>query len=352
MTTRPSADAATSADWTPRLVSGAAEPGPGTLWPRLREFHAWQAERWPRLASSLEAMAGVRTRELMLDDRAVTLQWNPGRVASTTARVDEASLRTRPCFLCPAQLPPEEAGLAFGDSLVLLANPAPIAPLHLAAVHRDHRPQRLEPVLSDAIALAVATAGHLTVFYNGPACGASAPDHVHLQAIESAHTPDERAVFRLLAAGDASSLGRPLGRQSDLGVWSLRSSHRALTVMRGSPEGMERGVRAAMDALAAVRGGAGEPPVNLLLRATGPQVTALVYPRGAHRPACYAADGDQRCLVSPGALDMAGLVITVRREDYDRLDASLLGGIYDETSLDPGQADRYDDELERRLGRG
>jgi len=315
----------------------------------LRAFHAWQTERWPRLRDSLRALDDVETRVLSLGSRRVTLQWNPGRVASTTAKVDAASLRARPCFLCPGNLPPEEFGLAAGEDLVLLANPAPIVPLHLVAAHRSHRTQALAPVLDAAVALAAATAGHLMVFYNGPRCGASAPDHIHLQAVESGWTPDEA----LAGPGIARQAGgRVLFDGGEVEVLALRGSSRVLTVIRGSARGVAAAVGRAMEALGAVTEPADEPTANLLLTGDSGAVTALLYPRGAHRPACYTAEGPEQRLISPGALDMAGLVITVREQDYRGVDEETLAGIFEETSLDEGRADRYEDELERRLHHG
>lgn len=335
--------------WARRLRSPERFGEAPALGPRLRAFHAWQAGRWPRLRDSQEALGAVRTRQLAIGARSATLQWNPGRVASTTAKVDAASLSARPCFLCPDNLPPEEFGLAFGDDLVLLANPAPIVPLHLVAAHRGHRPQELEPVLEAAVDLASTTAGHLTVFYNGPRCGASAPDHIHLQAVETGWLPDEA----LLEPGAARGAGgRLLVDGPGLEMVALRGSSRVLAAMRGSPDGVIRGVRTAMEALGTVTDPAEEPPVNLLLVGDGDGMGALLYPRGAHRPACYTAEGPEQRLISPGALDMAGLVITVREEDYLGVDGSTLAGIFEETSLDPDRADRFEAELERRLDHG
>jgi len=318
----------------------------GPLGPQVRAFHRWQAGCWPRLADALDALDRVETREIALGSRRVTLQWNPGRVASTTARVDEASLRARPCFLCPANLPPEEVGLPVGDELVLLANPAPILPLHLVAAHRRHTPQRLAPVLDDAIDLAAATADHLTVFYNGPTCGASAPDHIHLQAVEAGWLPDERWL-------DGGGRGeRRLGGDGELEVRSERGSSRVLTILRGTRAGVGRGLRAALAALDDAVGGDEEPPVNLLLTGRGEELVALLYPRGAHRPRCYDAPEPDTCLISPGALDMAGLVITVRRRDHEAVDAARLAEIFGETSLAPAAAETYERTLERRLADG
>jgi len=315
----------------------------------LRRFHAWQAACWPRLAEALVGLRAIETREIEMGDRPVSLQWNPGRVTSTTANVDKRAVEARPCFLCPGSLPPEEKGVAFGEDLIFLANPAPIVPLHLVVAHRGHVPQRIGPALRPVIEAAQAAQGVLTVFYNGPRCGASAPDHLHLQAVETGSCPDERIVTCRLAGCGREPVGRVLVKRPGLHIWSNRGAARTMVVMRGLADAVERGLRVAIDGLAELNGGGEEPPLNLLVSAEGVLVTALLYPRGAHRPACYFADGADQCLVSPGALDMAGLVITVRRQDYERIGPEWMEQIYRETAIEPALADRLERLLEQRL---
>jgi len=343
--------------WQPKILSPIMAPdvdhalAKRDMGVALRAFHAWQAQAWPRLGEALDGLGAVRTREVPLGGRPVTVQWNPGRRASTTAKVDDASLRARRCFLCPDNLPAEEVGIPWGDDLVVLANPAPIGPLHLVLAHREHAPQRLDEVLPRAIAFARATSGHLTVLYNGPTCGASAPDHLHLQAIEAGFTVDERIVTCRLAGCGREPVGRCLVARSGLYAWFNLESARSLFVFRGTAEHVERGIRTALDVMDEQCPGEVEPPVNLLLSAEGILVTAWLYPRGAHRPACYSAEGDEKILISPGALDMAGTIITIREEDFQRVDRQILETIFAETSLAAVPAEAIAHELERRLNR-
>jgi len=324
----------------------------GDLGQALEDHYRWQASTWPRLASSLEELGEVRTRVLTLGERDVILQWNPGRETSTTARIDRASIEARPCFLCPENLPPQERGVPFGAGLVVLVNPAPITPLHLVVSHRQHCPQQLDGVLADAIEFAGAAARKLTVFYNGPRCGASAPDHLHLQAVAAGSTQDERVIESRLANGDPEAVGRPLLEQRGLRAWCNTESSRTLFVLYGPGRRVEWGIRAVMGTLAELTDASEEPPVNLLLRGVGDGIVALLYPRGEHRPQCYGAKGDDQVLISPGALDMAGLVITVRRRDFERVDEDLLRQIYRETSVDGDLACAVEIEARRRLEGG
>lgn len=335
----------------PGIIPSVDQVGGGSdLGEALVDLYRWQASTWPRLQRSLDGLLSVRARTLTVGGRDVTLQWNPGRETSTTAKIDEASLQARPCFLCPRNLPAEERGVPFGDHLVVLVNPAPITPLHLVVSHREHRPQELDGVLDHAIAFTDAAGGLLTVFYNGPRCGASAPDHVHLQAVEAGSTPDERIVASQLDRREP--IGRLLCDRRGLQVWYDTGSSRTLLILRGRSVQVAEGIRGVMDAMSTLLGSEDEPPVNLLLTSDGQRVTALMYPRGAHRPACYSDEGDGRVLISPGALDMAGLVITVRRADFDRVDEDRMRRIYVETALDSVVSERLEVEVQRRFEHG
>lgn len=304
--------------WDERLADPAALPE-GPLGHRIGPFLAWQAARWPRLAEARAALAGMRTRELRAGSRRVLVQFNPARAVSTTAAVDPGSVAARPCFLCPGALPPEERGLAFGDDWVLLANPAPILPDHLVLAHRAHRPQAVGDALGALVDLAAAAEGRLAVIYNGPACGASAPDHLHLQAVAAGLLPEEEAGWR-------AAEGAP--------AWAIAEPGRGILGFAGRPDA----VRGALAEAVAVLGEGGEPRLNLLATARGGRVLALLFPRAAHRPACFWAPEPGRRMVSPGALDMAGALVTVREQDFLRLDEAAVAEIYREVTLPPERA--------------
>jgi hypothetical protein len=348
------ASARPSDPWAARLVEPAEVLAGGAsgagLGPLLGAFVAWQARHWPRLAEAMATVAAARTRVLRLPGREVTVQLNPTRAVNTRAKVDPETIRSRPCFLCPDALPPEQRALGFGERLVLLANPAPILPPHLTVVDRRHRPQRLDDALDDAMDLAMAAAPTATVLYNGPTCGASAPDHLHLQVVPSGVLPEERLMTARLAAGTPGEVAVELGQGHYLVAWSARRAARAVLVLHGRARGMAAAIRTALAALAAVTGAACEPCVNLLLRSAGGGVaTALVFPRRAHRPACYFAQGDDALLVSPGSIDMGGQVITVRERDFDCLDAPTMADIYRQVTLDDDVALAFEAEVRRRL---
>ncbi|MFH1464852.1 MAG: DUF4922 domain-containing protein [Pseudomonadota bacterium] len=331
------------AAWAGRFVDreSAASFGHGALGPRLARFLDWQADRWPRLAAARAGLAEVQVRAVQAGGRRVLVQFNPARAVSTTAAVDATSVAARPCFLCPAHLPAEERGLPFQTQWVLLANPAPILPGHLVLAHRDHRPQAAVDALPALVDLAAATADRCAVIYNGPAAGASAPDHLHLQALDAGLLPEERVAW---TTPEPPFLERP-----HLRAWAALEEGRTLIGFRGQPVRLKRALAAAVEALATVLGTPEEPRLNLLCTARGGDVLALLFPRAAHRPACYFAPEPERLAVSPGALDMAGALVSVRAADFARLDAPTVAAIYREVSLAPATLRPVLDLLQRRL---
>jgi hypothetical protein len=357
--------------WDPHLVR-PEDLGPDLAGAGLDRlvpaFLRWQLGRWPRLAEAVAALDRVRTRPFTVGGEEVVLQWNPARATSSTAKVDPASIAKRPCFLCAGNLPPEEGGLAFGTPLgsagsdpaewVVLPNPAPILRDHLVLAHRDHRPQDVRDSVGGLLDFALATGGAMTTLYNGPRCGASAPDHLHIQAVAAGQLPEERRCWDALARDQLP--GDRVARVDGADVWTHRpraeagsdpAAERLVLGFAGPRDPVERLLREAIDALGADRG-TDEPMVNVLAGARGGRVMALLFPRGAHRPACFFAEGPEQRIVSPGVMDVAGVVVTVRESDFEALDGDAIAGIWREVTLPPERSRDWIGALSRRWADG
>src|ERR1051326_2709325 len=148
---------------------------------QIEDLYQRQIKTWPRLARGIEGLKQAETRPVEIDWFEVYVRHIPHRVTSTTAAVDKESIAKRPCFLCAANLDPEEEGIPFGDDFTIYCNPFPIVERHVTVVHNQHRPQRIAQAFGRMLDLAAALRGYF-VIYNGPECGASAPDHLHFQA--------------------------------------------------------------------------------------------------------------------------------------------------------------------------
>jgi hypothetical protein len=294
------------------------DPGAGVpLRQRIDELFAEQRLNWPMLNSGEAALGHLQKKTLTSGSDSVIVQMNPARRASTQAKTDAASVAARKCFLCPENMPLEERGMAFED-LVLMPNPFPVLPMHCTIAAREHRPQAIAGQVAQFLRLARAVAPDLAVFYNGPRCGASAPDHFHFQCARADGLPilKELPVF----SGGGS-------------VTPISSFGRSMLFVAS----VDAGIVARLIDLtyeASLRGdnSAEEPMLNLLAYHNGNHFTAIVFPRRAHRPACYFAEGADRIAVSPAILEMCGILVVTSHQDFERIDADIARRIYVEVS--------------------
>ena len=307
----------------PYLPAGARADFGG----RVRALIAQQAASWPMLSAALAGLAQVEVKKFEVRGSEVYAQFNPKRIVSTAARVDPVSIQERPCFLCPENLPPEEKGIACGEDFILLCNPFPVLPHHLVIAARRHTAQLIEGSFAVMLDLAKALGADYFTLYNGPASGASAPDHLHFQAARVGPLP--------LPAESQSWPRRALSsRTSNLKFEVLVDFRLNLVIARGSDrDRLMRWPGQASRALAEVTGAAGEPLLNLIVTAEGDVWTVYLFPREKHRPACYYADGDRRLTVSPAAIDLAGVMVVPEAAHFARITAANIAQIYAEVTL-------------------
>ena len=319
--------------WEGRIV-GEAELAPyrpagahADFGGRVRALIAQQAASWPMLSAALAGLAQVEVKKFEVRGSEVYAQFNPNRIVSTAARVDPASIKGRPCFLCPENLPPEEKGIAFGEDFVLLCNPFPVLPHHLVIAARRHTAQLIAGSFGVMLDLAKALGADYFTLYNGPGAGASAPDHLHFQAARVGPLP--------LLPESRSWPRRALpSRTSNLKFESLIDFRLNLLIARGSDrDGLVGWLGQASRALAEVTGGAGEPLLNLIVTAEGDAWRVYLFPREKHRPACYYADGDRRLTVSPAAIDLAGVLVVPEAAHFARITAADIAQVYAEVTL-------------------
>jgi hypothetical protein len=252
----------------------------------------------------------------------------------------EPAVSARPCFLCPANHPAEERGLPFGPDLVVLPNPAPILARHVVVAHREHRPQDLGEGLGGLLDFALAAGPDTTALYNGPRSGASAPDHLHLQGVASNVLPEEQYARAALSEGRIP--GALVAQTDGFLAWSAVGAGREILGLYGHRDRVEAAVRTAVAELST---GSDEPQLNVIATVHGTELLVLLFPRGAHRPACFFSG---ELLLSPGVIDMAGFLVTVREQDFERLDTATIEGIFREVTLPPERWKAWNDALVRR----
>ena len=309
------------------LARQHANAGQKDIGSALDRYFIRQLEVWDDARRRYRELSRVETRELQADSFTLRLQYNPARIVSTGASISKQDISKRPCFLCEPQRPQVQMHKVIDGSYELLVNPFPILPMHFTIPMRRHQPQTIQPMFGEMLRL-LARFPELTVFYNGPQCGASAPDHAHLQAGSSGMLPLQTGWQRM------SRNLTVLAQQGDEGSISVVEDYpcAALLVRSKNIEVGERLFQSLYQCMSAPTD-AEEPMMNILSWRLGDEFLSVVFPRGKHRPDCYYQQGDNQLIVSPGALDMAGLIITPRKEDFLKLTAEKAVGILQECSL-------------------
>jgi glycosyltransferase involved in cell wall biosynthesis len=283
-----------------------------------------QEKSWPKLAHAYRELAQVRTRSVACGGYNVYLQFNPQRAVSSGAAIDTESIKKRPCFLCQDNLPVEQKGVLYRNQYLILCNPAPIFNKHFTIVNLRHRPQTIDGDLIWLMNLAQDVTPVFAVFYNGPACGASAPDHLHFQMIPVNVLAFLSELKELPPVKETSSVRYSLGKDFDRSIIILESKNSSELA-----EQFLRLLKTAQKILATND----EPLVNVICTYTKDCWQLVIFLRQKHRPDSYFAKGKNRIFISPGAVDMAGVIITPRMADYSRLDCNTIRGIYREVSL-------------------
>lgn len=304
----------------------------------IRQFIHQQSTTWEPAKSNHEALSRIQIRQEEVCSAPFTVQLNPARMVSTGAKVDAQSIQKRPCFLCSDHRPKEQGAYPITGGYEMCINPYPILPQHFTLISPEHEPQRLgsEKILRCLFGAWENIPEEYALFYNGPLCGASAPDHFHLQGAPKDSIPligyyenvlslqkqvlDYEAFTAYLCYAD--------GYPCPLFALEVHIGQAGENLLKGlleklplSPEDKE-------------------PKLNLLAWHDDYKLTVLIIPRSKHRPECYSAKGENQLLISPGALDIAGIIVTARKEDFERVSAEDIRRIVQEVGLSREEAQR------------
>jgi hypothetical protein len=291
---------------------------------QLEELFKRQERAWPQLAQGIAGLARAETRLIRIDWFDIFIRHIPHRARSTTAPVDPKSVARRPCFLCPGNLPPEQEGVQFDKDFTVYCNPFPIVDHHLTIVHRDHGSQHIADQFGNMLDLAAALPGYF-VIYNGPECGASAPDHMHFQAGSRELLPIEKDTAGLTGVSVPNYIRK---------VFLFRGRDRSVLIDRAYH---------AIDLLAETTGKRAEPLINIAVLCERGEWVTYLFPRGKHRPTAFHTG---ELTVSPASIDLCGIFVVPLVRDFERITGEAIAAIFREVTLPDGQFREVADKLE------
>lgn len=286
----------------------------------MLEYIDAQLAEWPLARENYQALGKTERRSMQLGDLTVGIQHNPARIVSTAAKTDAKTLAERPCFLCKKNRPPQQVGMEIAEGWELLLNPYPIFPTHFTIVSKNHKPQEGFPL--DMVTMAEKLPGH-TVFFNGKRAGASCPDHLHCQAVKTHELPLMQLIEKRhsLDAGRVSS-SESLGLDVPFGFTSI--------IITPDLDGMSELARIE-DSIGREYISEGRLNAFVWIDDNG-LLRICAVPRNMHRPSCYGSDEGQY-LISPGCIDMTGVIIAPIKKDYDTLTEEDIRKIYKECGI-------------------
>lgn len=300
-----------------------------------------QLAKWQTARTNHEALNQIETRRFELAGNTITVQFNPARAVSTCAKVDKSSIEARKCFLCPENKPNEqdEIIISLDEPFSLRINPYPILPGHLTISSLKHQDQVLADKTMRQLPGKLVSwleeyfASGYVLFYNGAKCGASAPDHFHFQAVKQSDVPVIQQWERLMetAVREKEIKTENGNTYSSFQITSYICPIQVF-ICNHSADILPEMINQYLESLP-LHEGESEPRYNLFAWQDKQRGFTMAYfPREEHRPACYTATRGEQLLVSPGALDMAGLLVTPRKEDFDRITESDITKIYKEVA--------------------
>lgn len=289
-----------------------------------------QLGSWEQARFNYKALENVLVKEVNVDGFPFKVQFNPARIISSSAKVDTKSIQERKCFLCKENRPQVQRGLEFvyeqdkENLYTVLINPFPIFPKHLTIPMLVHKDQLIGGRMGAMLALAKELPDY-TLFYNGPKCGASAPDHFHFQAGNRGFLTIEEEI---------SKLEREYILENDWAkVWAVKTVFNGLLAIQSKEIDVANELFEKIFALLPVKEGEVEPMVNILCWYNSGVYTILLYIRDKHRPSHYFAQDDSNILLSPASVDLGGVFITPLEKDFNKLDAKLIKEIINEVCI-------------------
>lgn len=290
----------------------------------IKQLLDQQLGEWQLAKTNYDALANVESKDFSFGSFVVRVQFNPARIQSSNAKVDAKSIQERKCFLCTNNLPEVQKGISFKDEYQVLVNPFPIFPEHFTIPTYQHVDQLIKDRYADMLDL-TKKLDNYSFFYNGPKCGASAPDHAHFQAGNKGFLPIEKDIHNVEK--------QHVYKAEGIAVYTLQDYLRQVFVIEAEDRDASVQFFQKLYKLLEVKAGEQEPMMNLVAWYEDGKYISCVLPRERHRPTCFFAEGDANILISPAAVDFGGVFITPLEKDFNKITADDLKNILEEVSI-------------------
>ncbi len=287
-------------------------PQTETLSSQIKNLLDSQIVDWELAKNNYKGLESVKVKDFSFDGFSIKIQFNPSRIISTSAKVDAKSIQERKCFLCKENLPKEQTGIDYKNEYIILVNPFPIFPEHFTIPKVDHKPQRIKENFEDILDLSKDLQDRYTVFYNGPKCGASAPDHMHFQAGIKNFMPVDY---------EFESIQKITLSNSDNLKISYTENYLRNFISLESPDKYQitNAFNKVYDSIEHVEAKDDEPMMNVVASYQNDEWRIIVFPREKHRPSHYFEEGEKQILLSPASVDLGGGCITPREDDFNKI---------------------------------
>ena len=309
-------------------------------------FFNSQIKNWQLMKANYDALKNIKTKSYWFDGFKFNVQYNPERIKSTSAHVDKKSISNRPCFLCVKNLPEEQKGIVLKGDFMLFCNPYPIFLQHFTIAALEHKPQRISDYFSNFLELSKLLSPRYTLIYNGPACGASAPDHLHFQAGIKNYMPIENDINQM-----KNDFGVVVQENESISTTFINDGLRRIVFIESTDQSLiKKSFEILFNAIQKYSPAEPEPMMNLLCSYDKEYGWSLIiFLRSKHRPEYFYKENLEKILISPAAVDLSGVVITPREEDYQRTDKNLIRQIMGEVSLDQKIYSLIEEEVKSEL---
>jgi ATP adenylyltransferase/5',5'''-P-1,P-4-tetraphosphate phosphorylase II len=294
----------------------------------LNRFAEEQKSDWPLASANYAGLGKVEEKQFDFDGFVVKVQFNPERIRSSAAKVDSQSIAARKCFLCDENRPAEQKALSCRGQFQLLVNPFPIFTSHFTITSRQHTDQLFAPNIGEMLRISKLMEG-FTLFYNGPECGASAPDHLHFQAGENGFMPINSEYEKIKNTGEL------LLNSGSIEIRAFENYLRKMISVETASfdEGLEA-IRFFTAKFHTFQPEKAEPMLNVLCSFANGKWTIHLFTRKLHRPSQFFAEGDKKLLISPASVDFGGVFILPRKEDFDKITAADITDIFEQVTVD------------------